>query len=50
MLAEIAWIEKLINAAKEVILRDVFFKVERVEKSFLAICLKPNNIKDPSLF
>jgi hypothetical protein len=35
----------LVDTAKEVILGNVIFKIERIEKTLLVICLKPNPIK-----
>jgi|GEM_PF-4791010 len=40
----------LVDAAKEVILWDVVFKVKRVEKTLLVIRLLSNHSKAPSLF
>jgi hypothetical protein len=37
----------VIDAAKEVILGNMVFKVEGVEKTLLVIPLKPNHIGDP---
>jgi hypothetical protein len=45
LLAQLAQVEAMINAAEEMILWDVVFKVEGIEEPFLAIGLKPHHIK-----
>jgi hypothetical protein len=40
----------LVDAAKEVVLGNVIFKIERVEKTLLVIRLQPNHSKAPGSF
>jgi len=48
--AEIASVEILVDAAEKVVLGNLIFKVERIQESFLAVRLKPNHNRAPSLF
>ncbi len=45
VLTQLAQIEALVDAAKQVILWNVIFEIEGVEQSILAIGLKPHHIK-----
>jgi len=47
VLVEIAWIEMLINSAKEAILWDAAFKIEGIEKALSVIPLKADHITAP---
>jgi hypothetical protein len=44
VLAQAAEVEAAVDAAQQVVLRDVVFKIERVEESILPACLSSHNL------